>query len=206
MPTASSIPICNAALTRSGDTPITSFDEGSPQAAVLSENYDDIVNGFLSSCPWKFASRTFQLSLHNATVDPPWMFGYQLPPDLLALRVVEANGFPIPWELMSDVILCNVGLETPVLAKYTYRVDENDWPKFFRLAIIATLEPLILRAIGERYDEADRREKRAIALQAMARNRDTQSQTARNPFQAPIMAARHGYWPFDPHHNRPPWR
>lgn len=204
MPTASAIPICNAALTRTGDDPITSFDEGTPQAAVLSENYDDIVNGFLSSCPWKFASRTFQLSQHNAAVDPPWLFGYQLPPDVLALRVVEANGYPIAWELQSDIILCNVGIETPVIAKYTYRVNETDWPKFFRLAVITTLEPLLLRAIGERYDQADSREKRAAQLQAMARNRDTQSQTARNPFRSPLLAARHGYWPFDPVHGR--WR
>lgn len=200
MPNANSIPICNAALTRTGDDPITSFDEGTPQAAVLSENYDDIVNGFLSSCPWKFASRTFQLSLHNAEVPLPWLFGYQRPPDVLALRVVEVNGYPIPWELLSDIILCNAGTDSAVIAKYTYRVDETEWPKFFRLAIIATLEPLILRAIGERYSEAESREKRAAQLQAMARNRDTQSQSARNPFRSPILAARHGYWPFDMQH------
>lgn len=204
MPNASAIPICNAALTRTGDDPITSFDEGTPQAAVLSANYDEITNAFLASCPWKFASRTFQLSLHNATVPEPWQFGYQLPPDCLALRVVEVGGMPIPWELLSDIILCNVGLEAPVIAKYTYRVDETDWPKYVRMAIIATLEPIILRAIGERYSEAENREKKAAFLQALARNRDTQSQSARNPWQAPILAARHGFWPFDMKHRE--WR
>jgi hypothetical protein len=197
MATANAMPIINAALTRTGDDPITSLDEGSPQAAVASANYDDIVNGFLSSCPWKFASKTMQLVQLDVVVDPPWLFAYERPADVLALRVVECNGHPIDWELRADVILTNYGPEQPVIAKFTYRADEVYWPKYFRLAVIATLEPLFLRAIGERYSEAEARDKKAIGLQAMARNRDTQSQTARNPWQPKILAARGGFWPGD---------
>ena len=134
MPAASGIPIINAALTRTGDEPITSFDEGTPQAAVAEANYDEVVDGFLSSFPWKFASRQMLLASLNVEVDPPWQFAYQRPADLLALRVVEVNGCPIDWELMSDKILCNHGPDVPVLLKYTYRVVEPEWPKFFRLA------------------------------------------------------------------------
>lgn len=194
---ASSIPVINAALTRTGDDPITSLDDGTPQAAVAAANYDEIVNGFLSSCPWKFASRTLQLAPLAVIVDPPWQFAYQRPADLLALRVVEANGRPIEWELLADKILCNVG-DGLVIVKYTYRSEEPYWPKFFRLAVIATLEPMFLRAIGERYSEAAERDKKATLLQAMARNRDSQSQSARNPMRSPILTARQGFW-------RDPW-
>src|SRR5262245_66621077 len=92
---ASAIPVINAALTRSGDDPITSLDEGTPQAAVASRNYDEIVNGLLSSYPWKFASRTLELAPLDVTVDPPWEFAYERPADTLDLRLLLAGGSPI---------------------------------------------------------------------------------------------------------------
>src|SRR5262245_7337202 len=195
MPGASAIPIVNAALTRTGDDPITAFDEGTPQATVAALNYDEIVNGFLASHPWKFASRMLQLAPLDVTVDPPWQFAYQRPADVLALRVIEVNGCPIEWELLSDKILCNAPPISPPIAKFTYRLEEPFWPKFFRMAIIATLEPLFLRAIGERYSEAEARDKKAGALQALARNRDSQSQSARNPMRSRLLEARGGFRP-----------
>lgn len=193
MPGASAIPIVNAALTRTGDDPITSFDEGTVQAAVASANYDEIVNAILSGYPWKFASRQFELSQLDATPDLPWTHAYQMPADVLDLRVVEAQGAPIDYEVMSDKILTL--WEPPLLAKYTYRLEEPFWPKYFRGAVIAALEPIFLRAIGERYDEAATRDKRAVNLMAIARNRDSQSQTPRQPMDSPILRARGGFWP-----------
>lgn len=193
MPAASAIPIINAALTRTGDDPITSFDEGTPQAAIASANYDDTVNAILSGYPWKFATRTLQLVPIDATVDLPWQFAYQVPADVLDLRVVEFEGQPIDYELMSDKILTSWG--PAVIAKYTYRLEEPFWPKYFRGAVIATFEPMFLRGIGERYDEAATRDKRAQGLLAVARNRDSQSQTPRQPMDSPILRARGGFWP-----------
>lgn len=203
MPGASAIPIVNAALTRTGDEPITDFDEGTLQAKVAVTNYDEIVNGMLSGYPWKFCSRQFQLTMLAVTPDLPWLFAYERPNDVLDLRDVEVAGKPINYELLSDVILCNADGSTPVLAKYTYRLDEPFWPKYFRLAVIATLEPMFLRSIGERYDQATDRDKMAARLQALARNRDAQSQTARNPVQSPLLAARQGMWGPDGTY---PWR
>jgi hypothetical protein len=204
MATANAMPIINAALTRTGDDPITSLDEGTPQAAVASANYDDLVNGLLAY-PWKFASRTMQLAALDVIVDPPWLFAYERPADLLQPRVLEVNGCPIDYEILADKILCNTGSEVPVILKYTYRADESFWPKYFRVAVIATLESLFLRAIGERYSEAEARDKRAAQLQAAARNRDSQSPTARNPFRPRILAARGGFWPGDPFRRDPWW-
>jgi len=204
MPTAAAIPVINAALTRTGDEPITSFDEGTPQAAVAALNYDEIVNGLLASYPWKFASRTMALAALDVIVDPPWHYAYERPSDVLDLRVVlSAAGQPIDYELLSDKILTL--WEPPVTAKYTYRVQEPMWPKYFGLAVIATLEPLFLRAIGERYDAAEARQKQAINLQAAARNRDSQSQTPRQPVDSPMLRARAG-WFGGGRGARGPWR
>jgi len=189
---ASAIPVVNAALGRTGDDAITSFDEGTPQATVAALNYDDIVNGLLSGYPWKFASRTLTLAPLDVEVDPPWTHAYQVPADVLDLRAVYANGEPIDYELLSDKILTIWGPDAFVAAKYTYRVDESMWPKYFRQAVITTLEPLFLRAIGERYDAAEARLKQATVLQAVARNRDAQSQTPRQPMDSPMLRARKG--------------
>lgn len=202
-PGANAIPIVNAALTRTGDEPITDFDEGTLQAKVAVTNYSELVNGLLSSYPWKFCSRQQQLAMIAVTPDPPWLFAYERPSDVLDLRDVEVAGLPITYEMLSDAILCNADGTTPVLAKYTYRLDEAFWPKYFRMAVIATLEPLFLRSIGERYDQASDREKAAARQQALARNRDAQSQTARNPVRSPLLAARRGFWPGTPGYD---WR
>lgn len=194
MASVTAIPIVNAALTRTGDDPITAFDEGTTQAGVAAANYDEIVNAILSGYPWKFASRTMALAPLDVTVDLPWQFAYQVPSDLLDLRCVEVDGHPIDYELMSDKILALWGPPDTPIAKYTYRLEEPYWPKYFRGAVIAALEPVFLRSIGERYSEAEARDKRAIGLLAVARNRDSQSQTPRQPVDSPILRARHGFW------------
>jgi hypothetical protein len=199
MPDASALPLVNAALTRTGNQTITSFEQiqtGSTEAAIAAANYDDIVNAALGSHPWKFCTRHFALNKVDATPDPPWQFAYERPADLLFLRMVEQVGQPVRYELMSDMILCNHdNIETPLIAEYTYRPAEPFWPKPFTLAIIIALEPIFLRAIGERYDQADNREKAAAAALANARLRDSMHKLADNPVQSPLLSARRG-WPF----------
>ena len=206
MADATALDLINAALTRTGNNTITSFEQiqtGSTEAGIAAANYDDIVNSALASHPWKFCSRKFELNKVNTTPDPPWAFAYERPSDLLFLRVVEQQGQPVRYELLSDMILTDADNNgTPVIAKYTYRPPETQWPKPFRLAIITALEPVFLRAIGERYDQADARDKAAMAMMGNARLRDSMHKLPDNPVQSPLLAARRG-WPgrwsdFDP--------
>jgi hypothetical protein len=199
MADATAIPLVNAALTRTGNQTITSFEQiqtGSNEAAIAAANYDDIVNSALGSHPWKWCTRHFELNKVAATPDPPWQFAYERPADLLFLRMVMQVGQPVRYELMSDMILSNHdNIESPLIGEYTYRPSEVHWPMPFRLAIVIALEPVFLRAIGERYDQADGREKAAMAAMANARLRDSMHKLPDNPMQSPLLLARRG-WPF----------
>lgn len=199
MADATAIPLINAALTRTGNNTITSFEQiqtGSTEAAIASENYDEIVNSALASHPWKFCTRKVELNKVDTAPDAPWQFAYERPADLMFLRMVEQVGQPVNYELMSDMILTNHdNNDAALLAEYTYRTSEVFWSKPFRMAIIIALEPVFLRAIGERYDQADAREKAAMAAMANARLRDSQHKLPGNPMQSPLLLARRG-WPF----------
>lgn len=183
--------LINAALTRTGNDPITSLADPSAGAKIAAENYDELIKGMLGH-PWKWAGKTQALNLLDGEPDPPWLFAYQRPTDVLELRTVMVGGWPIPYEVQSDKILCNFGEDSVVISKYTWRPPESDWPVWFREAVITALEPLFLRGIGERFDEATTREKVAVRALAIAKNRDAQQQTARAPETSPTLNARRG--------------
>lgn len=192
---AENLSLINAALTRTGNEPITSLVDGTAGARIASENYEEMVLGELAAYPWKFATKTQTLNLLTDTPDPPWLYGYQMPSDVKHLRTVMVAGYPVVYEIQSDKVLCNQDSTVAVIAKYTWRPDEEDWPKYFRVAIIAMLEPMFLRGIGERYSEADSRQKTAERVMARARLVDASSQTPRAVDISPTLQARWGSVP-----------
>jgi len=188
--------IINAALTRTGNNPITSLTDGSLGAKIAASNYDDLVEAELANYPWKRASKIAQLDRIDADTmgDPPepWSAAYQLPDDLVEIRTVKVAGRPIDYEVHGDKILCDAGTTDAVILHYIWRAAEADWPAWFRLGMIHRCEAMFLRGIGERYQEADDRDKAAERQFARARNRDSQSQTAREPMTSPTLEARRG--------------
>lgn len=188
--------IINAALTRTGNPPITSLGGGAPGAVIASQSYELLVEGELSNYPWKRASKIEQLSRLDADVEGepplPWTAAYQLPEDLVEIRTVKVAGTPIPYEVHGDTILCDAGESDEVILHYVWRAAETDWPAWFRLGMIYRCEAMFLRGIGERYAEARDADKRADEQFAKARNRDSQSQPPRDPVRSSLLAARRG--------------
>lgn len=186
----------NGALTRIGENPITSLTQGDHAANVAANNYEKMVEAELSRNRWRFATKFEVLSLIDADVagDPPepWAYSYQLPPDIMVLRTVKSGGEPIRYARMKDKVFCDVGSEAAVYAHYAYRVPEVDWPPYFAEALTIRLEAVFLRAIGERYEQAEDREKDAVKAFAVARRLDAQSQTPVNPMRSPTLEARRG--------------
>ncbi len=192
MSDATALPLINAALTRTGNNTISELAGGGAAELIASENYDELVNGLLSAYPWKWATKTAVLNLIATDVDLPWRYVYERPADLLDLRVVEYNGTPISYEVRADRIYVLYGSDAELIAKYIYRPDEVYWPAWFRNAVILALEPLFLRGIGERYQEAADREKVAFRALAIAKSRDGQSATARPIWRSSTLRARWG--------------
>lgn len=188
--------VINAALTRTGNEPITLLEDGSPGGTIASENYEDLVKAELANYPWKRASKTVELARIDADVegDPPepWTAAYQLPTDLVEIRSVRVGGTGIDYEVAGQTILCDAATSDTVVLHYVWRVSEAYWPAWFRLGMIYRCEAMFLRGIGERHKEAQEADARADEQFAKARSRDSQSQPPRDPVTSPTLNARVG--------------
>lgn len=180
----------NAALTRTGNETITQFNDGTPGGDILGANYDQIVKGLLTVYPWRWATKTEALVSITGTPDLPWLYVYQLPVDLLKLRVVTADGYNFDYERQFNKILCNIPNTSDVVAKYTWSVPEAYWPGTFAEAVTQFLEAVLLRGIGERFDEGEKRERDAQMTLRAARLEDAQNNSTRNPWISTLLKAR----------------
>jgi hypothetical protein len=184
--------VINAALTRTGNDPITMLNDGSLGGKIASENYELLVKAELANYPWKRATKTVDLALLDPDIegDPaePWAAAFQLPTDFVEMRTVKSIGESIDFEVHGQTILANTS-DSAVL-HYVWRVPETYWPAWFTMGIIYRCEAMFLRAIGERFQEAQEADKRAEAQFARARNRDSQSQPPRDPMTTPMLTAR----------------
>lgn len=194
MPT--DLDICSAALTRTGSDPITSFSGTSAGAKIASQNYEIVVKAELANHPWKRASKIEQLDRLDpdaeGTPPEPWTAAYQLPTDLVEIRALRVAGFNIDYEVHGDTVLCDASENDEVILLYVWRITEPFWPAWFVEGVTRRLEAIFLRGIGERYREAAARDEAAAEQFAKARNRDSQSQTPRDPTTSPTLEARRG--------------
>jgi hypothetical protein len=182
----------NAALSRTGNDPVTQLNDGTAGGNIAGLNYDLIVKTALTGYPWKWATKTAILASVTGTPDPPWLYAYQLPTDVKFLRVVTVYGYPIDYEQQLNKVLCNFDTSVDVIAKYTWSVPEAYWPADFAEAITQHLEVLFLRGVGERYEEAEARAKDATRTLQAAKTADSKKASPRDPFVSGTLAARTG--------------
>lgn len=186
----------NAALTRTGSDPITSYEDGTAGANIAAQNYEVVVTAALKSYPWTWATKVKTLNLLNPSVHgtppPPWQYSYQLPNDMLLLRTIKVNGEPIDYDTMLKTAFCDTGSDAEVIAHYTWRPDEASWNSLFAEVITLKLEALFLRGIGERFQEGESRDAAAERLLRRAQLRDSQGKSPRDPRESALLRARRG--------------
>lgn len=184
--------LINAALTRIGNPAITALNDGTPGSNIAGQNYDPLIKKEMTGYPWRWATKTQALAAVTGTPDPPWLFAYQLPTDVLMLRVVTVGGYPIDYEQQYTKVLCDYDTSVDVIAKYTWSVQESFWPGDFTEGITQMLEAMFLRGIGERYEEAEARDKAALRTMQSAKTADSKRASPRDPFVSNTLAARGG--------------
>ncbi len=132
------VDICARALIMIGAQPISSFSDGSTEALVASNIYENIVESTLSRHRWTFATEQQQLSLLTATPTGRYEYAYQLPtsPDLLQLNTLTVADVPIQYARYGDKIFLNgYGSSSAVIADYVFRQDESQFPAYFQLCL-----------------------------------------------------------------------
>ncbi len=107
---ASKTDICNTALTRLGQEPITSFDENTSAAKRCSILFDEISDQVMASGEWTTLLNRQQLAKLTTNPEYGYSFQYQLPPDLI--KLIEINNNPIRnirFKRESDRLLVDEG-------------------------------------------------------------------------------------------------
>ena len=175
----SALDIASRALVLIGAEPITSFDSSSTEALVASNMYEDTVRASLSMSRWRFA--TEQAVLNQLTDVPTGRFdiAHQLPSDLLVLHAVTVNDNRIEYSMYGDKIFSDSTANDTLVADYTFRADEINFPSYFTMAVEYSLASIFATAIARDDGLMNLMERKANVLMAQARNLDSQQQTTR---------------------------
>ena len=134
----SKVDICARALVMIGAQPISSFSDGSTEALVASNVYEDIVQSSLTRHRWKFSTNQKQLSLLSAAPVGRYDYAYQLPADpaVLQINTLTVNDYVIPYTRYKDMIYVNTyNANSSLVLDYIFRVEEDYFPPHFRVAL-----------------------------------------------------------------------
>ena len=132
------IDICARALVMIGAQPITSFTDGSTEALVANNVYEDITKAALTRHRWRFSTTQKQIALLSNAPVGRYDYGYQIPtdPEVLQINTVTVNDYVIPYSRYKDYIYVNgYGSNSTLIMDYIYRVDEAYFPPHFVLAL-----------------------------------------------------------------------
>jgi hypothetical protein len=175
----SAIDIASRALVLVGAEPITSFGSSSTEALVATNLYEDTVRATLSTARWRFA--TEQAVLNQLTDTPTGRFdiAHQLPSDLLVLHGVTVNDTLIEYTVYGDKVFSDSTSADVLIADFTFRADEVNFPSYFSLALQYTLASMFATSIARDDRLMQMMETKATMLMAKARNLDAQQQTTR---------------------------
>ena len=176
------IDISSRALIMIGANPISSFTDGSTEALVVNNIYEEIVEASLTRHKWRFATGQKQLSLLSAAPTGRYEYAYQIPASPLCLQIiaVTSNDHAIPYSRYEDKIyLDGYGSNSTVIMDYVFRQDEDQFPPHFRLALEYKLASIFAGSIARdsgmvrEFDELGERQL------LIAKNTDSQETTTK---------------------------
>jgi|TARA_R100000152_G_C6771977_1_gene198665 hypothetical protein len=175
----SAIDIASRALVLVGAEPITSFDSSTTEALVATNMYEDTVRATLTSARWRFA--TEQAELNQLTDAPTGRFdiAHQLPSNLLVLHGVTINDRLINYTVYGDKVFSDSTEQDTLIADYTFRATEDNFPSYFSLALEYALASIFATSIAKDDGLMQVMEAKGTQLMAKARNIDAQQQTTR---------------------------
>ena len=175
----SGIDIASRALVLIGAEPITSFDSSSTEALVATNMYEDTVRAMLSTARWRFATEQAVLSQLSDVPTGRFDIAHQLPSNLLVLHGITVNDNLIEFTVYGDKVFSDSTTSDTLVADFTFRADEVDFPSYFSLALQYSLASIFATSIARDDRLMQLMETKANQLMAKARNIDAQQQTTR---------------------------
>lgn len=133
---SSKFDIISQALVLIGESPISSFSEGTA-GTVANQLYDITYEGLLTKHRWRFAIGKQALSKLSSTPLNEWKNAFQIPSELLLV----IKSYPrTTFEVYEDQIYANV---ESLSIDYLYKPDEGRLPAYFVEALAARLAEVI---------------------------------------------------------------
>jgi hypothetical protein len=177
-PANSAIDICSRALILVGAEPITSFNDDTSEALIAGNMYEDIARTNLTSTRWRFA--TNQAILNRLSDAPTGRFtaAYQLP-EYIFLHAVTVRDYQIEYNVYGNKVFCDADVSDELIADYTYRAEEVDWPSYFSVCVEYAMATVFATALIRDQSLAVLMDQQYTRLLAKARSIDSQQQTTR---------------------------
>ena len=175
----SAIDICSRALILIGADPITSFDEGTTEALVSVNMYEDIARTALVNTRWRFSTNQAVLNRLSDAPTGRYDSAHQLPSGTLMVHAVTIDDAPIEYQIYGDKIYTDTSANQQLVLDYTYRADEVDWPSYFTIAVEYSLAMVFATSVARDSGLASLMQGQSQIAMAKARSLDSQQQTTR---------------------------
>ncbi len=184
------IDVSSRALILIGADPITSFDDGSNEALVAANMYEDIARSALVNSRWRFA--TNQIVLNRLSEKPTGRYSaaYQIPSDSLMIHAITVNDVNIEYQSYGDKIYCNASETSELVMDYTYRANEQDWPSYFVVSVEYYLASIFAASLAQDANLVQIMDQQAQRSAMRARSLDSQQQTTRRLSTSIFIAER----------------
>lgn len=184
------IDVSSRALILIGADPITSFDDGSNEALIASNMYEDIARSALVNTRWRFATNQAVLNRLSAAPTGRYSSAYQVPSDSLMMHSVTVNDFNIEYQTYGDKVYCGADQNAEVVLDYTFRAGEQGWPSYFVIAVQYQLATVFASSLAQDANLAQLMGQQAQVSMTRARSLDSQQQTARKLSTSRFIAER----------------
>tara|TARA_R100001082_G_C4292320_1_gene128714 strand:+ start:70 stop:663 length:594 start_codon:yes stop_codon:yes gene_type:complete len=182
--------ICSRALILIGAEPISSFDDGTTEASVAVNMYEDVAQSALVNTRWRFATNQATLNQLSDAPTGRYDLAYQLPSNLLMLHALTVNDNIIDYQMYGNKVYADTATTDTVIADYTFRADEETWPSYFTLAVEFSLAIIFATSIARDANLANLMSQRSEITMAKARTLDSQQQTTRKLVTSRFLSAR----------------
>ena len=173
------IDICSRALILIGAEPITAFEDGTTEALVSVNMYEDVIRTSLVNTRWRFATNQAVLNLITSEPTGRYDRAYQLPSGYLMVHTATVEDNIIDYQIYGDKLFADTSASDTVILDFTFRANELDFPSYFTIAVEYALAMVFATSVARDASLAALMEKQATSAMAKARSLDSQQQTTR---------------------------
>lgn len=184
------IKVCSRANILIGGDEIQSFTDGTAESAVVDAIYEDVARAALTNTRWRFATNQEQLSRLATAPTGRWDAAYQLPATSLIVHTITVNDQPIKYDIYGDKAFCDSTSTDVLIADFSFRADEADWPSYFTIAVEHMLAGALAISLARDATLSQMMEQKAQFYMSQARRLESQQQTTRKLNTSRFIAQR----------------